>query len=148
MTDPSPDPILAYLREHAARYGVADLREQLLWSGYDPAAVDRTIQAFRAENPPGLWELVWKKALRVLGVNACLVGAGTALAFAPGTSDDVKLGIALTLLAVLFGELLGGLAIFFFWRKKRPLALALLAGFFSSIALGALLLGSLIYSDR
>jgi IS5 family transposase len=66
MTEPGPDPILAYLREHAGRYRVADLRERLLESGYDPAAVDRAVQVVQAENPPRLRELVWEKAWRVL----------------------------------------------------------------------------------
>src|SRR4029077_954114 len=111
----------------AARYGVADLREQLLWSGYDPAAVDRTIQAFRAENPRGLRELVGEKIRKVLRVNAWLMGAWIALYFAPGVDGDVKDDIMLALLAILCGELLGGLVLVF-PRKRRALGLALLAG--------------------
>jgi hypothetical protein len=50
VNDPSLDPILAYLREHSWRYSLAALREQLLKTGYDPAAVDRAIAAF--QEPP------------------------------------------------------------------------------------------------
>ncbi|MFL6234309.1 MAG: hypothetical protein ACJ76N_14345 [Thermoanaerobaculia bacterium] len=144
MTDPGLDPIPAYLREHAGRYGVEALRRELLRSGYGPAATDRAVQAFREENPPRLRELVWPKALRVLRVNALLAGAGVALACAPRMDDDVKLGIVLTLLAILCLELLGGLVLVF-PRKRRALGLALLAGLFLSVALGALVLK--IYVD-
>lgn len=139
MTEPGPDPILAYLREHAGRYRVADLRERLLESGYDPAAVDRAVQVVQAETPPRLRELVWEKTWRVLRVNACLVGAWVALAFAPGVDGDVEDRIALTFLAILCVELLGGLVLV--WpRKRRALGLALLAGALLSVALGILLL--------
>ena len=139
MTEPGRDPILAYLRQHAGRYRVAALRQRLVQGGYDPAAVDRAVQALQAENPPGLRKLVREKAWRVLRVNAFLVGVGVALSFAPDVDDNVELGIALTLLAVLCGELLGGLALVF-PRKRRALGLALLAGFLVSIALGILFL--------
>jgi hypothetical protein len=139
MTDPGPDPILAYLREHSGRYGVEALRRRLLQSGYDPAAVDRAAHAFQ--------ERVWPKVLRVLRVNAWLVGAGLALGFAPGMRSDADLKIALTLLAVLCGELLGGLVLVF-PRKRRALGLALLAGVFLSIVLAALGLKIYFVSSR
>src|SRR3954462_3739927 len=132
-TEPGRDPILAYLPAPAGRYRVAALRQRLLESGHDPAAVDRAVQAVQAENPPGLRGLVWEKAWRVLRVNAWLVGAGVALAFAPGVDRSEE--IALTLLAILCGEFLGGLVLVL-PRKRRALGLALLAGAFLSFALG------------
>lgn len=135
MTEPAPDPIFAYLREHAGRYRVTALRERLLESGYDPAAVDRAVQVVQAENPPRLRDLVREKTWRVLGINVCLMGAGTALAFAPGVSRDLVEKIAFTVTAILCGELLGGLVLVF-PRKRRALGLALLAGSLLSVALG------------
>jgi hypothetical protein len=132
MTEPGRDPILAYLREHAGRYRVAALRQRLLQGGYDPAAVDRAVQAFQTENPPGLRQLVWEKTWRALRVNACLLGAGVAIAFAPGVDGEE---IALALVAILCAELLGGLVLIF-PRKRRALGLALLAGALLSMALG------------
>jgi len=138
------DPILAYLREHAGRYGVRALRRELLRSGYGPAAVDRAVQAFREERPLGLREAVWPKTLKVLRVNAWLAGAGIALSFAPGLEGRRALEIVLALVAVLCGEILGGLALVF-PRRGRALGLALLAGAFLSIALTALGMWAYLY---
>lgn len=135
MTEPSPDPIFVYLREHAGRYRVAALRERLLESGYDPAAVDRAVQAVQAENPPRLHKLVWEKIWRVLRVNAWLMGAWIVLDYAPGMDGGVREGIMLSLFAIFCGEFLGGLVLVF-PRKRRALGLALLAGAPLSIALG------------
>jgi hypothetical protein len=52
MTDPSLDPVLAYLREHSGRFSLGALREQLLQNGYDPATVDRAIAVFQDQPDP------------------------------------------------------------------------------------------------
>src|SRR3954452_18527844 len=73
MTDPSLDPIFAYLREHSGRYSLSALREQLLQTGYDPAEVDRAVAIYQQEDPPKLSPPVWPKALLVAGANVLLV---------------------------------------------------------------------------
>jgi hypothetical protein len=70
-------------------------------------------------------------------VNARLVVAGIVLAFAPGVDRSEEM--ALTLLAVLCVEFLGGLVLAF-PRKSRALGLALVAGALLSLALGILFL--------
>lgn len=144
MTDPGLDPILAYLREHAGRFGVEPVRRRLLEAGYDPAAVDREVRSFRDENPPGLRERVGPKVWRVLQVNAWLAGAGIGLAYAPGVDGGVVEDIAFILLGILGAELLGGLVLAV-PPRTRALGLALLAGFFLSTALGILILWAKIH---
>ena len=73
MTDSSLDPILAYLREHSARYSLSALREQLVQTGHDPALVDRAITIYQQENPPPAAESVWPKALLVWMANILIV---------------------------------------------------------------------------
>jgi hypothetical protein len=51
MTDPSLDPILAYLRQYSAQYSLPALREQLVQNGYDPATVDAAIAVHQQGGP-------------------------------------------------------------------------------------------------
>jgi FtsH-binding integral membrane protein len=58
MTEPSLEPILAYLRESSGRYSIAALRRQLLETGHTADDVDLAIQIFQHENPtarPRVW---------------------------------------------------------------------------------------------
>jgi hypothetical protein len=140
MTDPSLDPILAYLREHSGRYSLAALREQLLQTGYEPAAVDRAITVFQDQQlPPVPRQRVWPKALLVLAANAALtvvtIGVG---ALDAGETVVTALGFTLFLLGC--AEFLGGFALAF-PEKTRPWGLALLFGFFLTVGLGILVLG-------
>ena len=64
-TDPSLDPIFAYLREYSARYSFTALREQLLQNGYEPAEVDRAIAVFQQQKKPPRSTV--RTVLRVLG---------------------------------------------------------------------------------
>ncbi|HET9211815.1 MAG TPA: hypothetical protein VFR03_15530 [Thermoanaerobaculia bacterium] len=141
MTDPSLDPIFAYLREHSGRYSLSALREQLLQTGYDPALVDRAIAIYQQENPPTLAESIWSKALLVAGGNVLLVILGI-LSLLSGKGDTVQLAGYVLLLA-LGGEILGGIVLFFS-PKGRLWGRALLFGFLLTLAL-ALLLGGVCF---
>jgi hypothetical protein len=125
MTDPSLDPIFAYLREHSGRYSYSALREQLLENGYAPAEVDRALAIYQQENQPTVSarEPVWPKALLVLVVNILLVFTG------PG-------------ILLVFGEILGGIALLFSSSAEgRAWGRALLFGFLITAALALLLFG-------
>jgi type VI protein secretion system component VasF len=76
VTDPSLDPILAYLREHSGRYSPEALRQQLIQNGYDADRVNRAIQIHQGENRPGSRMPVWLMAVLILiGLVVLLVGA-------------------------------------------------------------------------
>jgi hypothetical protein len=62
MTDPSLDPILAYLREHSGRYSLSALREQLLQTGHDQDLVDRAIAIYQHEQNEQLVLAQWQKS--------------------------------------------------------------------------------------
>jgi hypothetical protein len=80
MTDPSLEPIFAYLRQYAGRYSLAALREQLLQTGYDPAIVDRAIAAFQEPPaPPAPHQSVWPWVLLIVAFNAVLATVLTIL---------------------------------------------------------------------
>jgi hypothetical protein len=144
--DPSLEPILEYLRENWGRYSLDALRQQLLQSGYDPAAVDQAIAAFQEQNAPARRSRVWPKALLVLGVNAVLtVGIiGFPKLLKAGASWTNDLINAYTGLIVLIAavELIGGIALSF-PAKTRSWGLALVFGFLLVIPIVILGLGGL-----
>jgi hypothetical protein len=140
MTDPSLDPILAYLREHSGRYSLSALREQLLQTGYDPAEVDRAIAIYQQESPPTPPVPVWPKALQVMGVN--IVVTLLAILALVSASGDAASFIGLLLVVIFWGELLGGIVLAA-RRQSRVWGLALVFGFLLSIAFGILVLGGL-----
>lgn len=73
MTDPSLEPILAYLREHSGRYSVKALRQQLLQNGYDRATVDRAIAVFQEQPTPlAPRQRGWPWALLIVTFNTVL----------------------------------------------------------------------------
>lgn len=77
MTDPSLDPILAYLREHSDRYSLAALRRQLLQTGHDPQDVDLAIDIFQHENaPPRFRGWPWMVLIVVLNTVLTIVVSG------------------------------------------------------------------------
>jgi hypothetical protein len=138
MTDPSLDPILAYLREHSGRYSLSALREQLLRNGYTPADVDRAIVIYQREHPPKAPAQVWPKALLVAGGNILLVLLGIlGLAESSGRMADL---IGFVPLLVVCGEVLGGIVLLF-GPQSRIWGRALLFGFLLTLALGLLLGG-------
>ncbi len=138
MTDPSLDPIFAYLREHSGRYSLSALREHLLQTGHDPAMVDRAIAIYQQENPPALPAPVpvWPKALMVLAVNAALM-AVVAKVLVSGASNDTVSSTGFLLLMIGCGELLGS-CVLALWQKSRAWGLALFFGLLLSIPLGIL----------
>ncbi len=139
MTDPSLDPILAYLRDHSGRYSLEALRGQLLQAGYDPAAVDQAVAVYRQQAPVAPRQRVWPKALLVLAANAVLVGAAIGIG-ASGAGESVTTALGFTLFLIGCAEFLGGFVLAF-PEKTRPWGLALLFGFFLTVGLGVLVLG-------
>jgi hypothetical protein len=138
VTDPSFDPIFAYLREHSARYSLAVLREQLVQSGYDPAVVDEAMAVYQSEHPPVVRPRVFPQALLVVAVNAVLVGA---MIQAQGAMRSDARGFLLSFFFLLVGvEVVGGIVLSF-PAKSRPVGLALLLGFALTVALGILAIG-------
>jgi len=137
MTDPSLDPIFAYLREHSARYSLAVLREQLVRSGYDPARVDEAMAVYQSEHPPAARPHVFPKALLVLAVNAVLT---VGMIRAQGLRSDAASVLSSFFLLLVGAELVGGF-VACFPAKSRSWGLALLLGFALSVALGILALG-------
>jgi hypothetical protein len=88
VNDPSLEPILAYLRYFAGRYNLAALREQLLQTGYDPAAVDRAIAAFQEQQAlPAPREGVRSWALLIVAFNSVLATVLT-MRFAGSPSEQ------------------------------------------------------------
>ena len=138
MTDPSLDPIFAYLREHSGHYSLSALREQLLQTGYDRALVDRALAVYQHENPPQLPPPVWPKALQVVGINVLLVVLAI-LALSSDKGDTINLTGFVLLLAV-GGEILGGIVLLFL-PKSRFWGRALVFGFLLTLALAILLAG-------
>jgi hypothetical protein len=137
MTDPGLDPILAYLREHAGRYSLPALREQLVRSGYDPARVDEAMAVYQEQNPPAPRSRIWPKALLVLAVNSVLIAVQ--LTPLSGPASNV-LG---SILFFLFcAEFVAGLALSF-RAASRSWALGLLVGVLFTIAVGILAAGGL-----
>jgi hypothetical protein len=140
MTDPSLDPIFAYLREHSGRYSLSALREQLLQTGYDRAEVDRAIAIYQQENPPTAPLPVWPKALQVVGINIVL-GLLVIPAMSSARGEMVSLvGIAFSV--IFWGELLGGIVLAV-RRQSRVWGLALVFGFLLTIGLAILVGGGL-----
>jgi hypothetical protein len=140
MTDPSLDPVLAYLREHSGRFSLGALREQLLQNGYDPATVDRAIAVFQDQQPPPVTrQPVWRRALQVAAVNAVLTAIVIGIG-ASGSNETVLTALGFTLFLVGCAEFLGGFVLAF-PEKTRPWGLALLFGFFLTVGLGILVLG-------
>jgi len=140
IPEPSPDPILDYLREHSGRYSLSALREQLLQSGYDPAAVDRAIAVFQDQQPPPVpRQPVWRKALQITAANAVLIAVAIGIG-ASGFNETVLSALGFTLFLLGCGELLGGFVLAF-PEKTRPWGLGLLFGFFLTVGLGILVLG-------
>lgn len=133
MTDPSLDPIFAYLREHSGRYSYSALREQLLQKGYEPAAVDQAIAICEQESGP---EPVWPKSIPVAAVNSMLIGFTVMnllwRTFGPGFPGGV---VALIVVA----EIPVGLVLTLF-PASRIWGRALINGFLLSVALGLLVL--------
>jgi hypothetical protein len=129
LTDPSLDPIFAYLREHSGRYSDSALREQLLENGYTPAEVDRALAIYQQENPPTFTarESVWPKAVLVAAANVLLL----LIAIVSWANKDVLIGIGCELPAGLLLAL---------WPPGRVWGRALVFGFLLSVA-AALLLG-------
>jgi hypothetical protein len=124
MTDPSLDPIFAYLREHSGYYSYSDMREQLLGSGYDPAQVDQALAIYQQENPPtfSAREPVWPKVLLVLVANILLVFTGPVF------------------ILILCAEILGGIVLLFL-PESRAWGRALLFASLITVALALLLFG-------
>jgi hypothetical protein len=149
-SDPTLAPLLAYLREHSPRYGLAALRGELLRHGYDPAVVDRALQAYQEETrqPAAVTaprQRVWPRTLVVLAINVLLAAAAAGVLALPGVGDSatnvVWIGIVLAGCLEFFGAI--GLAIS---RKTQTWGLAILFGVLLSIALGFLALtGVCIY---
>lgn len=140
MTDPSLDTILAYLREHSARYSLAVLREQLVRSGYEPARVDEAMAVYQSEHPPAVRPRVFPQALLVVVVNAVLAGG---MIQAQGAMRSDALGfLSSFFLLLIVVEVVGGIVLSF-PAKSRPVGLALLLGFALTIGLGILALGGL-----
>jgi hypothetical protein len=139
MTDSSLEPIFSYLRENSGRYSLAALREQLLQTGYDPAAVDRAIAIHQQEHPPRLPVPVWPKALQVVAVNAALAAIAIGIG-ASGFNETVMNAFGGFLFLLGCAEFLGGLGLIF-PEKTRHWGLALLFGFFLTVGLGILVLG-------
>jgi hypothetical protein len=137
MTDPSLDPIVAYLREHSGRYSLAVLREQLVRSGYDPARVDEALAVYQSEHPPAGRPHVFPKALLVLVINAVLT---LGMIRAQSLKGDAASLISSFFLLLVGAELVGGI-VACFPAKSRSWGLALLLGFALSVALGILALG-------
>jgi hypothetical protein len=76
VTDPSLEPILAYLREHSGRFSPEALRRELLQNGYDAASVDRAIRIYQGQAQPKRRMPIWLMVLLiVIGVIVLLVGA-------------------------------------------------------------------------
>jgi hypothetical protein len=138
--DPGLEPILAYLREHSARYSYSALRDQLLQSGYGPAEVDRALAIYQQENPPTPPVQVWPKALQVAAVNVVLaLLAIPVMSSARGQAVSL-IGIAYSV--IFWGELLGGIVLAV-RRQSRVWGLALVFGFLLSTGLGLLVLGGI-----
>jgi FtsH-binding integral membrane protein len=137
MTDPGLDPILAYLREHAGRYSLPALREQLVRSGYDPARVDEAVALHQQQDPPAPRSRVWPKALLVLGINAVL---SLGVIRAQGFRSDASSVLSSLYMLLVGAELVGGF-VACFPAKSRSWGLALLLGFAFTVALGILALG-------
>ena len=130
MTDPGLDPILAYLRQHAGRYSLPALREQLVRSGYDPAKVDEAVALYQQQNPPAPRSRVWSKALLVLVVNSVLIAVQ--LTPLSGPASNV---LGSVLFFLLCAEFVAGLALSF-RPASRSWAFGLLVGVLFTIAVG------------
>jgi hypothetical protein len=134
MTDPSLDPIFAYLREHSGRFSYSALRDQLLENGYTPADVDRALAIYQQENPPTFTarEWVWPRAILVFFANLLLV---------PATSTLIRglTGLSLPIL-ILCAEIVGGIALLSS-PQGRVWGRALLFGLMLTIAIPLLLVG-------
>ncbi|HEX4499221.1 MAG TPA: hypothetical protein VIE43_26325 [Thermoanaerobaculia bacterium] len=143
MTEPSLEPILAYLREHSGQFSLPALREQLVQSGYDPAIVDDAIVVYRSEHPPAVRPHVFRQALQVLAVNVVLFGG---MMLVQSANESAVLSFLFPMFMVFIGvELLGGI-VACFPAKSRSWGLALLLGLMLSAGLGILALGGLCFS--
>lgn len=140
MTDPSLDPILAYLREHSGRYSLEALRGQLLQAGYDLAAVDQAIAAYSTVGddppPPGL--RVWPWALVLAAFNIVL----TAYLGGPSNQQYWIVGVGGIGLVICFWELVLFLVLMV-TRGTRPLGRVLLQALGIFAGLGIVVLGGL-----
>jgi hypothetical protein len=136
MTDPSLDPIFAYLRQNSARFSLPALREELIRSGTDPATVDRAIAVYQSEQTVAAPRAhILLKTLLVVVVNAVLVGV---MGSVPGSNaGNLFLYFVVFLVCV---ELLGGLVASAL-ASSRSWGLALLLGLPLSVGLGILALG-------
>jgi hypothetical protein len=134
MTDPSLEPILAYLRKNSGRFSEEALRGELVRNGYDPAAVDQAIAVYRQEVPPSR---AWPKTLGVVALDGALLVLVILLIFSGGGSVDDTL---LTGLGGLYGlQLLAGI-VMSIPATTRRWGLALFLGFLLFVGLSLLIL--------
>lgn len=137
MTDPSLDPIFAYLREYSGKYSSRALREQLVQAGYDAAEVDRALAIYQDENPSKAPESAWPKALLMIPLNIVLAVAG----FFGVNFNTGKMGpLTIVALGVFCVEIPLGLLLTT-WPASRVWGRVLIFGFLLTIASVLLLAG-------
>lgn len=128
--------LLAYLRDNSGQYPLGSLRSQMVKAGHVPAEVDQAIAVFEGKLPPPE-PPVWPAVLFVALFDVALAGLCAALFSRYGTGQ-VSCSALVLVPAAYLTELGAGLICLA--SGKDRLGRALLLGFVSFCALGALVL--------